>query len=62
MLKEQIKEYKQIQKDHQKNLGPSEQDLMSPDQIKIDIDEKKKETPLKKNIKGADTVAKYTTE
>jgi len=31
MLKEQIKEYKQIQKDHQKNLGPSEQDLMSPD-------------------------------
>ena len=60
MLEEQIKEYKQIQKDHQKNLGPSEQDLMSPDQIKIDIDEK--ETPLKKNIKGADTVAKYTTE
>jgi hypothetical protein len=33
---------------------------MSPDQIKIDINEK--ETPLKKNIKGADTVAKYTTE
>ena len=59
MLKEQIKEYKQIQKDHQKNLGPSEQDLMSPDQIKIDINEK--ETPLKK-IKAADTVAKYTTE
>ena len=60
MLEEQIKEYKQIQKDHQKNLGPSEQDLMSPDQIKIDINEK--ETPLKKNIKAADTVAKYTTE